>query len=175
MTANAPAVCDAIVRLGVVDPGGYETAFTTDGDGLLSEIGTAWLACKSSRRRPGERCRRNAKYQAIPELKEALALLEKEKFHKMIAFLRSPLARRVRTNNHVERCNRKLRYWEKVRYKWRRRRSLVRFLVLALDHWWKKVLPKTRSRAGKKDGEGGDTMNSGKRAEEKMPSRRKAA
>jgi hypothetical protein len=57
------------------------------------------------------------------------------------------LARRVRTNNHVERCNRKLRYWEKVRYKWRRRRTLVRFLVLALDHWWKKVLisPQTAS------------------------------
>ena len=84
--------------------------------------------------------RRNAKYQAIPELQEALGLLEESKFGKMIAFLRSPVSRRVRTNNHVERCNRKLRYWEKVRYKWRRRRSLVRFLVLALDHWWKKVL-----------------------------------
>ena len=117
----------------------------------------------------------NAKYQAIPELKEALALLEKEKFHKMIAFLRAPLARRVRTNNHVERCNRKLRYWEKVRYKWRRRRTLVRFLVLALDHWWKKVLPKTHNRAAKKDGEGDDTISSGKRSGEITPSRRKAA
>jgi len=83
---------------------------------------------------------KNAKYQAIPELKEALSVLEKGKFVKMIAYLRSPVSRRVRTNNHVERCNRKLRYWEKVRYKWRRRRSLVRFMVLALDHWWKKVL-----------------------------------
>lgn len=82
----------------------------------------------------------NAVYQAIPELKAALELIAKAKFRKMIAFLRSPLARRVRTNNHVERCNRKLRYWEKVRYKWRRRRTLVRFVVLALDHWWKKVL-----------------------------------
>lgn len=81
----------------------------------------------------------NARYQAIPELKAALKSLSQEKFGKMIAFLRSPLARRVRTNNHVERCNRKLRYWEKVRYKWRRRRTLVRFIVLALDHWWKKV------------------------------------
>jgi hypothetical protein len=88
----------------------------------------------------------NVKYQAIPELQEALAMLEEKKFHKMIAFLRSPLARRVRTNNHVERCNRKLRYWEKVRYKWRRRRTLVRFLVLALDHWWKKVLSVTKLR-----------------------------
>jgi transposase-like protein len=82
----------------------------------------------------------HAKYLAIPELKEALAMLAAEKFRKMIAFVRSPAAKRVRTNNHVERCNRKLRYWEKVRYKWRRRRTLVRFLVLALDHWWKKAL-----------------------------------
>jgi transposase-like protein len=83
--------------------------------------------------------RGNAEFQAIPELAEALASLEKEKFHKMIAFLRGPAGRRVlvRTNNHVERCNRKLRYMEKVRYKWRRRRTLVRFIVLALDRWWK--------------------------------------
>jgi hypothetical protein len=83
----------------------------------------------------------HATYLAVPELQEALALLAKDKFRKMIAFLRSPAAERVRTNNHVERCNRKLRHWEKVRYKWRRRRTLVRFLILALDHWWKKVLP----------------------------------
>jgi transposase-like protein len=83
--------------------------------------------------------RANARYQAIPELKAALAMLEEKKFRKMIAFLRSPLSRRVRTNNHVERCNRKLRYWEKVRYKWRRRRTLVQFLVLALNHWWEKI------------------------------------
>lgn len=82
---------------------------------------------------------RNAEYLAVPELTAALALLAAEKFGKMIAFLRSPAAKRVRTNNHVERCNRKLRYWEKVRYKWRRRRTLVRFLVLALDHWWERA------------------------------------
>jgi transposase-like protein len=34
----------------------------------------------------------------------------------MIAFLRNPASQQVRTNNHVERCNRKLRYWEKVRH-----------------------------------------------------------
>jgi hypothetical protein len=84
---------------------------------------------------------RNQGYAAVPELAAALKLLSKEKFGKMIAFLRSPAAERVRTNNHVERCNRKLRYWEKVRYKWRRRRTLVRFLVLALDRWWKRTLP----------------------------------
>lgn len=88
---------------------------------------------------------RNEKFLAVPELKAALALLDQKKFAKMIAFLRSPAAKRVRTNNHVERCNRKLRYWEKVRYKWRRRRTLVRFLVLAMDHWWTKVLPTKRT------------------------------
>jgi hypothetical protein len=83
----------------------------------------------------------SAEFQAIPELVKALASLEEKKFAKMIAFLRGPARRRrlVRTNNHVERCNRKLRYWEKVRYKWRRRRTLVRYIVLALDRWWKRV------------------------------------
>jgi hypothetical protein len=88
---------------------------------------------------------RNEQFAAVPELQAALALLDEPKFRKMIAFLRSPAARRVRTNNHGERCNRKLRYWEKVRYKWRRRRTLVRFLVLALDHWWTRGLPRTGS------------------------------
>lgn len=81
-----------------------------------------------------------AAYQAIPELQRALELLDRAKFGKVIAFVRTPAARRVRTNNHVERCNRKVRLWEKVRYKWRRRRTLVRFLVLALAHWWDRVL-----------------------------------
>jgi hypothetical protein len=80
-------------------------------------------------------------FQAVPELVQVLELLEEKQFRKMIAFLRGPVRRRqrVRTNNHVERCNRKLRYWEKVRYKWRRRHTLVRFMVLALDQWWKRV------------------------------------
>jgi Transposase len=90
---------------------------------------------------------RQERFLAVPELKAALEMLDDDKFRKMIAFLRSPASKRVRTNNHVERCNRRLRYWEKVRYKWRRRRTLVRFLVLALDHWWKHVLPAKRSTA----------------------------
>jgi hypothetical protein len=91
--------------------------------------------------------RQSAEFLAIPELNQALlSLLEEAKFTKMIAFLRGPARRRrlVRTNNHVERCNRKLRYWEKVRYKWRRRRTLVRFIVLALDHWWKEAFSQTQ-------------------------------
>jgi len=47
-----------------------------------------------------------------------------------------PAHRRVRTNNHVERTNRLIRFLEKVRYKWRRRRTLVRFVVLTLDRIW---------------------------------------
>ena len=80
----------------------------------------------------------SVEFQAIPELAKALESLQARKFAKMIAFLRGPVRRRrlVRTNNHVERCNRKLRYWEKVRYKWRRRRTLVRFIVLLLNRWW---------------------------------------
>jgi hypothetical protein len=88
------------------------------------------------------RLQQNEKYLAVPGLKSVLeTVLVQEKFVKMIAFLRNPAASKVRTNNHVERCNRKLRYWEKVRYKWRRRRTLVRFLVLAMDHWWQQKLP----------------------------------
>jgi hypothetical protein len=78
---------------------------------------------------------RSAEFVAVPELAEAMGTLTAEKFAKMIAFLASPSSRRVRTNNHVERTNRKLRFLEKVRYKWRRRRTLVRFVVLTLDRW----------------------------------------
>jgi hypothetical protein len=78
----------------------------------------------------------HAGFRKISELAEALGALSAEKFAKMIAFLRGPACRRVRTNNHVERVNRKLRYEEKARYKWRSRRTTVRFLVLLLDRYW---------------------------------------
>jgi len=77
----------------------------------------------------------NPTYLADPDLARALGMLTPEKFEKMTAYLDSPLGQRVRTNNHVERTNRRLRYWEKVRYKWRRRRTIVRFVVLAFDRW----------------------------------------
>jgi transposase-like protein len=96
----------------------------------------------------------SVEFKAIPELAKALESLEEKKFAKMIAFLRGPARRRrlVRTNNHVERCNRKLRYCEKVRYKWRRRRTLVRFIVLALDRWWKEAFsePQLQKRSSRK-------------------------
>jgi hypothetical protein len=72
-------------------------------------------------------------YQEVPELVSALGLLKKEKFDKMVTFLESPKGQRVRTNNHVERTNRKLRFDEKVRYKFRTQRSLERFVCLRLD------------------------------------------
>jgi transposase len=87
------------------------------------------------------RCRRaalakNSAFLADADLSQALALLTPDKFDKMIAYLHSPAGQRIRTNNHVERVNRRLRYFEKVRYKWRRRRTIVRFIVLAIDRWY---------------------------------------
>jgi hypothetical protein len=78
---------------------------------------------------------RSGAFLAVPELAAALGMLAAEKFAKMIAFLKSPACRRVRTNNHVERVNRKLRHQEKARYKWRKRRRIVGYLVLLLDRW----------------------------------------
>jgi transposase-like protein len=80
---------------------------------------------------------RDAQFQAVPELAEAMEQLNEEKFAKLMAYLRNPVSRRVRTNNHVERTNRTIRLLEKVRYKWRRRRTLVRFVVLTLDNIWR--------------------------------------
>jgi hypothetical protein len=59
-------------------------------------------------------CRRAAlvkdpRYRADPDLAKVLGMLSAEKFDKMMAFLHSPVAERVRTNNHVERTNRRLR------------------------------------------------------------------
>jgi transposase-like protein len=80
---------------------------------------------------------RDSAFQAVPELAKAMEQLEPDKFAKLMAYLKNPLSRRVRTNNHVERTNRMFRFLEKVRYKWRRRKTLVRFVVLTLDGIWK--------------------------------------
>ena len=80
---------------------------------------------------------RDPAFRAVPELAKALEQLDAEKFPKQMAYLNSPVSRRVRTNNHVERTNRMFRLLEEVRYKWRRRRTLVRFVVLTLDGIWK--------------------------------------
>lgn len=82
---------------------------------------------------------RNEKYKAVPELAEAMEMLEREKFKKMVAFVYSAAAEKTRTNNHVERTNRKIRFAEKSRYKWRRRKWVVRYVLLALDRWWRQA------------------------------------
>jgi hypothetical protein len=78
----------------------------------------------------------HAAYALVPELAAALKLLAAEKFTKMIAFLRSRVSQRVRTNNHVERMNRVLRLYEKTRYKWRCARTKVRFVWLLVERRW---------------------------------------
>ena len=69
---------------------------------------------------------RKEKYREVPELAEAMGMLEEGKFRKMVAFTSSEAGKKVRTNNHVERSNRKIRFAEKVRYKWRRRKWVLR-------------------------------------------------
>src|SRR3954454_18517983 len=96
-------------------------------------------------------CRRSAvvrdsAFRAVPELVKALDQLNEEKFPKLMAYLNNPVSRRVRTNNHVERTNRLFRSLEEVRYKWRRRRTLVRFVVMTLDRVWKEWTPAETTR-----------------------------
>jgi hypothetical protein len=82
---------------------------------------------------------RKEKYQHVPELVEAMKMLDAEKFKKAVAFVYSPAAEKVRTNNHVERANRRFRFAEKLRYKWRSRKWVLRFVLLALDRWWSRA------------------------------------
>lgn len=85
------------------------------------------------------RMRRNNTYLANSDLQKALDILCKENMRKLLCYLDEPpeLRSRIRTNNHVERCNRKIRYLEKVRYKWRKRRTIVRHILLQFDTWLK--------------------------------------
>lgn len=80
-------------------------------------------------------------FQAVPELVKAMEQLNEQKFPKIMAYLKNPASKRVRTNNHVERTNRMVRSFEKVRYKWRRRKTLVRFVVLKLNDIWSEWSP----------------------------------
>ena len=81
------------------------------------------------------RLKNNEAYQQVPELNQVLDWLTEEKFQKTQTFLKQPVAERLKTNNHVERANRKLRFDEKVRYKWRRRKSVVRWVILRISRW----------------------------------------
>jgi hypothetical protein len=87
----------------------------------------------------------NEEYQEVPELAGAMGLLEREKYSKAVAFASSQAAEKVRTNNHAERANRRFRFTEKLRYKWRRRKWVVRFVLLALDRWWRQAARATEA------------------------------
>jgi hypothetical protein len=80
--------------------------------------------------------RYDQRYQQVGELVAGLELLAGPKLTKLMAFLGQPAEQQVRTNNHVERMNRRLRFAEKVRYRWRKRKWVVRWVVLLLDVWW---------------------------------------
>ncbi|MCA9158721.1 MAG: transposase, partial [Planctomycetales bacterium] len=73
------------------------------------------------------RMRRKQNYLKNDHLSKALEVLSNDNMVKLLHYLDNPTAIRskVRTNNHVERCNRVLRYLEKVRYKWRRRKTML--------------------------------------------------
>jgi transposase-like protein len=83
----------------------------------------------------------------VAELAEALGQLDGSKLDKVLAFLSVPAAERVRTNNHVERANRRLRFAEKVRYRWRQRRWVVSYVVLLLDVYWRQAAAQGREPA----------------------------
>ena len=69
----------------------------------------------------------------------ALDLLAGPKLAKAMAFVQQRAECQVRTNNHVERLNRRLRFAEKVRYRWRKRKWVVRWVVLLLDVCWQQA------------------------------------
>jgi hypothetical protein len=83
--------------------------------------------------------RYDPQYQEVGELVEALELLADPKLTKAMAFVGAPAERQVRTNNHAERMNRRLRFAEKVRYRWRKRKWVVRWVVLLLDVCWRRA------------------------------------
>src|SRR2546421_5228154 len=83
--------------------------------------------------------RRDPEYQAVAELAAALGLLEGGKLDQVLAFLSVPAAERVRTNNHVERANRRLRFAATVRSEWRKRRRGGGYLGLLLGGGWREA------------------------------------
>jgi hypothetical protein len=85
--------------------------------------------------------RHDPKYQEVREPVAAWDLLAGPKLAKAMALVQQPAEGRVRTNNQVERMNRRLRFAEKVRYRWRKRKWVVRGVVL-LDVCWREPRPR---------------------------------
>ena len=108
--------------------------------------------------------RYDPQYQGVRELVEALDLLAEPKLSKAMAFVGQPVGRRVRTNNHVERLNRRLRFAEKVRYRWRKRKWVVRWVVMLLDLCWQQAaIETTADKKAKQSGERSPPKTTGKR------------
>jgi hypothetical protein len=86
------------------------------------------------------RIRRNSRYRRNKHLVKALEVPKKNNMIRLFNYLERPVSIRskIRTNNRVERCNRVLRYLEKVRYKWRCRRTIVRHILLQFENWMKR-------------------------------------
>jgi Transposase len=126
--------------------------------GYLPELRTLWQFCQEAYRLWNveqsrkvarwrwTRLKNNEEYQQVPELKEVLQWLTDEKFNKTQAFSKQSVEMRQKTNNHVERVNRRLRFDEKVRYKWRQRKSVVRFVLLRISRHQPR--PKSRAKLG---------------------------
>jgi Transposase len=93
------------------------------------------------------------KYAGVREVVEALDLLAEPKLAKAMAFLGQPADQQVRTNNHVERLNRRLRFAEKVRYRWRKRKWVVRWVVLLLDGCWQQATEAAADKGAEQSGE----------------------
>jgi hypothetical protein len=106
--------------------------------------------------------RYDPQYQAVGELVDALELLAEPKLSKVMAFVEQPAGKQVRTNNHVERFNRRLRFAEKVRYRWRKRKWVVRWVVLLLDGCWQQA------------GQAAATGTEGKQAKQRTAPQQKA-
>jgi hypothetical protein len=108
--------------------------------------------------------RYDPKYQEVREVVEALELLAEPKLTKAMAFVQQPSESQVRTNNHVERMNRRLRFAEKVRYRWRKRKWVVRWVVLLLDVCWQQAVAAAAASKGTKwAGERSPPQTSGRR------------
>jgi hypothetical protein len=102
---------------------------------FAQEVYKAWGAEQSLKvaRWRWARLRNKPEYQAVPELKGALRWMTEGRLERALAFLGRPEGERQRTNNHVERMNRRLRFDEKVRYRWRSRKSVVRWVLLRIS------------------------------------------
>jgi hypothetical protein len=107
---------------------------------------------------------RKEEYKEVAELAKAMEMLQAGKFEKAVAFAYSQAAQKVRTNNHVERANRRFRFTEKLRYKWRRRKWVLRFVLLALDRWWRQVARAAAEANRASQGEPGEQSFSSRKA-----------